>query len=69
MYTYENEFEGCPNGTNLEEIKCKEKACTIQTCPNYPEAQCMQVYMKYSFASYYVLFTNESMNNINLYNF
>lgn len=36
-----NEFVDCLNGTNLEEIKCKEKACTIQTCPNYPEAQCM----------------------------
>lgn len=36
-----NEFVGCPNGTNLKEIECKEKACTTQTCPNYPQAKCM----------------------------
>lgn len=33
--------DGCPNGTSLEEIECKEKACTTQTCPNYPEAHCI----------------------------
>ncbi|XP_052692284.1 carboxypeptidase inhibitor SmCI-like [Crassostrea angulata] len=33
--------DGCPNGTNFKEIECKEKACTTQTCPNYPQAKCI----------------------------
>lgn len=63
-------FVGCPNGTNFKEIQCKEKACTIQTCPNYPQAQCMYVYVYYLLVHYYELtmlfafFANKSMNNI-----